>query len=238
MSEEARTHSPSSRYPRSTPRRRVAPGHGQCHDGPERPHLRAPTRSQTVESAYQIYQQAVAAKEVAEKTYGRLKQCSTTRAWYRPRSATRRRRPCRWPRLNVSPPRHNGNWPRRARATSSKRAARRRAQAAKEAVKVVKSVLRETVHRSPPTMARYRPSIRRSANWSAWAVPIMSVEMMDDMWGTFTVRERPAREVSRSATHSLPTSLHSTSRSKMRVYAIKDQGSYAVLEGHQDHGPV
>lgn len=32
----------------------------------------APTRSQTVESAYQIYQQAVAAKEVAEKTYGRL----------------------------------------------------------------------------------------------------------------------------------------------------------------------
>ena len=32
----------------------------------------APTRRETVESAYQVYQQAVAANDIAEKTYGRM----------------------------------------------------------------------------------------------------------------------------------------------------------------------
>ena len=107
----------------------------------------APTRSQTVESAYQIYQQAVAAKEVAEKTYGRLNRL------YNEGVVSAQKRDEAQAALQVAEAQcvaTKAQWElaKEGARDESKRAARQQAQAAKEAVKVVKSVLRETVQLS------------------------------------------------------------------------------------------
>lgn len=64
----------------------------------------------------------------------------------------------------------------------------------------------------------------------------MSVEMMDDMWGTFNVREDQLKGLKVGDTFSAYVPAFDK-QIKMRVYAIKDQ-VLCRMEGHQDHGTV
>ena len=157
----------------------------------------APTRSQTVESAYQIYQQAVAAKEVAEKTYGRLNRL------YNEGVVSAQKRDEAQAALQVAEAQcvaTKAQWElaKEGARDESKRAARQQAQAAKEAVKVVKSVLRETVQIATHDgeVSTIYPKVGELVGLGS---PIMSVEMMDDMWGTFNVREDQLKEIGRAS---------------------------------------
>ena len=167
----------------------------------------APTRSQTVESAYQIYQQAVAAKEVAEKTYGRLNRL------YNEGVVSAQKRD---------------------EAQAALQVAEAQCVAAKEAVKVVKSVLRETVQIATHDgeVSTIYPKVGELVGLGS---PIMSVEMMDDMWGTFNVREDQLKGLKVGDTFSAYVPAFDK-QIKMRVYAIKDQGSYAVWKATKTTG--
>lgn len=63
----------------------------------------------------------------------------------------------------------------------------------------------------------------------------MSVEMMDDMWGTFNVREDQLKGLKVGDTFSAYVPAFDK-QIKMRVYAIKDQGSYAVWKATKTTG--
>ncbi len=193
----------------------------------------APTRTQTVESAYQIYQQALAAKEVAEKTYGRLNRL------YNEGVVSAQKRDEAQAALQVAEAQcvaTKAQWDlaKEGARDEAKRAARQQAQAAKEAVKVVKSVLRETVQIATHDgeVGTIYPKVGELVGLGS---PIMSVEMMDDMWGTFNVREDQLKGLKVGDTFSAYVPAFDK-QIKMRVYAIKDQGSYAVWKATKTTG--
>ena len=65
--------------------------------------------------------------------------------------------------------------------------------------------------------------------------PIMSIAMMDDMWGTFNVREDQldGMQVGSEFTVFVPAFNKDV---KMKVYFMKDQGSYAVWKATKANG--
>ena len=182
----------------------------------------APTRSQTV-----------AAKEVAEKTYGRLNRL------YNEGVVSAQKRDEAQAALQVAEAQcvaTKAQWElaKEGARDESKRAARQQAQAAKEAVKVVKSVLRETVQIATHDgeVSTIYPKVGELVGLGS---PIMSVEMMDDMWGTFNVREDQLKGLKVGDTFSAYVPAFDK-QIKMRVYAIKDQGSYAVWKATKTTG--
>ena len=65
--------------------------------------------------------------------------------------------------------------------------------------------------------------------------PIMSIAVMDDLWGTFNIREDQLKgmKVGSEFTAYVPAFDKSI---KMRVYYLKDQGSYAVWKATKANG--
>ena len=193
----------------------------------------APTRSQTVESAYQLYQQALAAQEVAEKTYGRLERL------FNEGVVTAQKRDEAKGALEVARAQTvsmKAQWQlaKEGAREESKRAAQQQAQAAKEAVKVVKSVLRETVQLATHDgeVATIYPKVGELVGLGS---PIMSIEMTDDIWGTFNVREDQLKglKIGDTFTAYVPAF---DKQIKMRIYSIKDEGSYAVWKATKTTG--
>ena len=65
--------------------------------------------------------------------------------------------------------------------------------------------------------------------------PIMSIAVMDDLWGTFNVREDQLNgmQVGTEFTAFVPAF---NKEIKMKVYYLKDQGSYAVWKATKANG--
>lgn len=108
---------------------------------------KAPTRKEMIQSAYQVYQQAKSANRIAEKTFGRMDRLfkegvisaqkrDEAQAAYETTQAAVEVAKSQWELAK------NGS------REESKRAAQKQAQAARSAVNVVKSVLKETVQRA------------------------------------------------------------------------------------------
>ena len=65
--------------------------------------------------------------------------------------------------------------------------------------------------------------------------PIMSVSVMDDMWGTFNVREDQLEGMQVGSEFSAFVPAFNKDI-KMKVYYLKDQGSYAVWKATKANG--
>ena len=65
--------------------------------------------------------------------------------------------------------------------------------------------------------------------------PIMSISIMSDMWGTFNVREDHLQGLNKGDefTAFVPAF---NKNIKMKVYYLKDQGSYATWKATKDNG--
>ena len=165
--------------------------------------VEAPTRKETVEAAYQLYQQAVAAMGIAEKTFGR------TDRLYAEGVVTGQKR-------------------------DEAQAAYTAAKAARSAVNVVKSVLKETIQVATHDgeVSTIYPKVGELVGLGS---PIMSISIMDDMWGTFNVREDELKglKIGDTFTAFVPAFNKDI---KMKVYAMKDAGSYATWKATKTTG--
>ena len=174
--------------------------------------VEAPTRKETVEAAYQLYQQAVAAMGIAEKTFGR-----TDRLYAE----------------GVVTAIKEGTATITARA-QQKEAAIEQAKAARSAVNVVKSVLKETIQVATHDgeVSTIYPKVGELVGLGS---PIMSISIMDDMWGTFNVREDELKglKIGDTFTAFVPAFNKDI---KMKVYAMKDAGSYATWKATKTTG--
>ena len=98
----------------------------------------------------------------------------------------------------------------------------------------MKSVLRETVQIATHDgeVSTIYPKVGELVGLGS---PIMSVEMMDDMWGTFNVREDQLNgmRVGSTFTAFVPAFKKDI---QMKVYYIKDQGSYATWKATKANG--
>ncbi len=115
-----------------------------------------------------------------------------------------------------------------------KRIAAKNTQAAQSAVKVVGSLLKETVQvaQVEGEVSDVYPKVGELVGIGS---PIMSISMMNDMWGTFNVREDHLQglHVGEIFTAFVPAF---NKEIKMKVYNIKDEGSYAVWKATKTTG--
>lgn len=115
-----------------------------------------------------------------------------------------------------------------------KTAAKKNAQAAKGAVDMVNSVLRETVQTA--TIAGEVSSIYpKIGELVGSGSPIMSISILNDTWGTFNIREDQLNGMKIGDTFTAYSPAFNK-EVNMKVYYIKDQGAYAVWKATKSNG--
>lgn len=193
----------------------------------------APTRREAVESAYQVYQQAIAANGIAEKTYGRMQRLFDEGVM----SAQKRdeaKAAFEATQAGVQVAKSQWELAKSGARKEAKEAARKQAQAATSAIDVVRSVLKETVQRATADgeVETIYPKVGELVGFGS---PIMSISMVDDIWGTFNVREDQLKDMKIGA--KLKVYVPALDKQiKMRVTSLKDQGSYAVWKATKSNG--
>ncbi|MBR0488879.1 MAG: biotin/lipoyl-binding protein [Prevotella sp.] len=190
-------------------------------------------RKETIQGAYQLYQQAVAAQELAQKTYTRLQRLFDEGVMsqqkrdeaYAAYKATE---------AQVAAAKSQYEMAKNGAREEERRAARKQEQAAQGAVQVFKSLLRETVQVA--TMEGEVTSIYpKVGELIGTGSPIMSISMMNDMWGTFNIREDQLNgmKVGTVVKAYIPAF---DKEVEMKVYSMKDEGSYAVWKATKTNG--
>lgn len=193
----------------------------------------APTRREAVESAYQVYQQAIAANGIAEKTYGRMQRLFDEGVM----SAQKRdeaKAAFEATQAGVQVAKSQWELAKSGAREEAKLAAKKQAQAARSAVDVVRSVLKETVQRATADgeVETIYPKVGELVGFGS---PIMSISMVNDIWGTFNVREDQLKGMKIGA--KLKVYVPALDKQiEMRVTSLKDQGSYAVWKATKSNG--
>ena len=190
-------------------------------------------RKEQIQGAFQVLQQAKAGLEIAEKSYNRIQrlfdegvmsaqkrdevyaqykaieaQCKAAQAQYDMAVAGAR--------------------------MEDKLAAQAQVGRARGAVNEVKSYLGETVQTAQMEgeVSSIYPKVGELVGTGS---PIMTISMMNDLWGTFNVREDQLNgmNVGTEFTAFIPAFNKDV---KMKVYYMKDQGSYAVWKATKANG--
>ena len=190
-------------------------------------------RKETIQGAYQLYQQAVAAQELAQKTYTRLQRL------YDEGVMSQQKRDeafaaYKATEAQVAAAKSQYEMAKNGAREEERRAARKQEQAAQGAVQVFRSLLRETVQVA--TMEGEVTSIYpKVGELIGTGSPIMSISMMNDMWGTFNIREDQLNgmKVGTVVKAYIPAF---DKEVEMKVYSMKDEGSYAVWKATKTNG--
>jgi HlyD family secretion protein len=115
-----------------------------------------------------------------------------------------------------------------------KLAAQAQVNRAKGAVQEVKSYINETVQlaQMEGEVSNIYPKVGELVGTGS---PIMTISMMQDLWGTFNVREDQLNgmQIGTELTAFVPAFNKDV---KMKVYHMKDQGSYAVWKATKANG--
>ena len=190
-------------------------------------------RKEQVQAAYQLLQQAKAGLEIAEKSYNRVQRLydegvmsaqkrDEAFANYKAMQATEKAAQSQYDMAL--------NGARR----EEKAAAEAQLNRAKGAVQEVNSYMGETVQlaQMDGEVSSIYPKIGELVGTGS---PIMTISMMNDMWGTFNVREDQLNgmQVGTEFTAFVPAF---DKEVKMKVYHMKDQGSYAVWKATKANG--
>ena len=182
-------------------------------------------RQQQIQGAYQLWQQAKAGAEVAKKTYDRVQRLfdegvmtaqkrDEALAAYKAMEAQEKAAKSQY------------DLAQEGARSEEKRAAAAQVNRAKGAVQEVSSYLRETVQRAQMEgeVSNIYPKVGELVGTGS---PIMTISIMNDMWGTFNVREDQLNGMKVGTEFSAFCPAFNKDI-KMKVYFMKDQGTYAV----------
>ena len=190
-------------------------------------------RKEQIQGAYSVLQQAKAGFEIAEKSYNRIQRLydegvmsaqkrDEVYANYKAMEAQMKAAQSQYD-MAVNGAR-----------MEDKLAAAAQVGRAKGAVQEVNSYIHETVQiaQKEGEVANIYPKVGELVGTGS---PIMSIAVMDDMWGTFNVREDQLNgmKVGSEFTAFVPAF---NKEIKMKVYFLKDQGSYAVWKATKSNG--
>lgn len=193
----------------------------------------APTRKEAVNATYQVYQQALACQDIAEKTYGRMQRLYSEGVV----SAQKRdEAQAAYDVAKAASATAKSNWEmaKEGSREEEKRAAKKQAEAAKNAVGVVSSLIKETVQVATQegVVTDIYPKVGELVGMGS---PIMTISMVNDMWGTFNVREDQlnGKKVGDTFKVFIPAF---NKEAEMKIYNIKDEGTYAVWKATKTTG--
>ena len=193
----------------------------------------AGVRKEQIQGAFQLLQQARAANEIAQKTYKRVQNLydegvmsgqkrDEAYAAYKASQA------------QVQAAESQYNMAKNGARKQEREIAAKNAQAASSAVDVVSSLLKETVQISQVEgeASEIFPKVGELLGLGS---PIMTISMMNDLWGTFNIREDQLNGMKVGDTfNAFCPAFNKTV--KMKVFYIKDQGSYAVWKATKTVG--
>ena len=190
-------------------------------------------QKEQIQGAYQVYQQAKAGLEIAEKSYGRVQRLfdqgvlsaqkrDEAFAQYKAMEAQ-----CKAAKSQYD---MAVNGARR----EDKLAAQAQVNRARGAVQEVRSYINETVQTAQMEgeVSAIYPKVGELVGTGS---PIMTISLMDDMWGTFNVREDQLNGMQVGTEFSAFVPAFNKDI-KMKVYYMKDQGSYAVWKATKANG--
>ena len=190
-------------------------------------------RKEQIQAAYQLWQQAVAASDITEKTYKRLQNLYNEGVI----SAQKRDEAFaayKATQAQVLAAKSQYDMAKSGARNEERKAASDQANAAKNATDVVKSLLRETVQiaTADGEVSEIFPKVGELVGLGS---PIMSISMMNDMWGTFNIREDQLNGMKVGDTFKAYCPAFDK-EIEMKVYHIKDQGSFAVWKATKTNG--
>ena len=190
-------------------------------------------REEQIRGAFEVLQQAKAGQEIAEKSYKRVQRLfdegvlsaqkrDEAYAQYKAMEAQCKAAQSQYD-MAVNGARRE-----------DKLAAQAQVSRARGAVQEVSSYIRETVQTAQMEgeVSSIYPNVGELVGTGS---PIMTISMMNDMWGTFNVREDQLNgmQIGTEFEAFVPAFNKSI---KMKVYFMKDQGSYAVWKATKANG--
>ena len=190
-------------------------------------------RKEQVEGAYQVLQQVKAGLEIYEKSYNRVQRL------YDQGVMSAQKRDEAYAQYKASEAQMMAAQSQYDMAVNGARledkmAAQALVGRAKGAVQEVNSYIHETVQiaQMAGQVSDVYPKIGELVGTGS---PIMSISMMEDMWGTFNVREDQLKgmKIGDEVNAYVPAFEKTI---KMKVYYMKDQGSYAVWKATKSNG--
>lgn len=190
-------------------------------------------RKEQIQAAYHLWQQAVAASDITEKTYKRLQNLYNEGVI----SAQKRDEAFaayKATQAQVLAAKSQYDMAKSGARNEERKAASDQANAAKNATDVVKSLLRETVQiaTADGEVSEIFPKVGELVGLGS---PIMSISEMNDMWGTFNIREDQLNGMKVGDTFKAYCPAFDK-EIEMKVYHIKDQGSFAVWKATKTNG--
>lgn len=190
-------------------------------------------RKEQIQAAYQLYQQAQAATDIAKKSYERVQNLfdeGVVTAQKRDEAFAAYKAS----EAQVKAAKSQYDMAKNGAREEEKRAAAKQAQAAKSSVDIVESMLKESIQVSQVDgeVSGIYPKVGELVGMGS---PIMSISVMDDMWGTFNVREDQLEgmKVGDTFTAYIPAFKKDI---QMKVYYMKDEGAYAVWKATKTTG--
>jgi len=193
----------------------------------------AGARQEQVSGAYQLWQQAKAGLEIAQKTYERVQRL------YDEGVMTAQKRDeafASYKALQAQEKAAKSQYDMAVNGArqQEKRAAQAQVNRARGAVQEVQSYIRETVQVSnvEGEVSSIYPKVGELIGTGS---PIMSISVMSDLWGTFNVREDKLNGMKIGDTFTAYSPAFNKEL-KMKVFYIKDQGSFAVWKATKANG--
>ena len=192
------------------------------------------TRSELKESAQRMVDQAKAAQGIAQKTYDRMENL------YKEGVVTAQKRDEAKAALDaataaVRTAESNARLTENGSRDEDKSATQSMTDAAKGTVMEVESILEDQILVAPcdGEVSEIYPHVGELVSLGT---PIMSISQLDDMWGDFNVREEKLQGLTMGSTIDVTIPALNNKQTKMVVYYIHDQGSYAVWNATKAYG--
>ena len=190
-------------------------------------------RQEQIQGAYQLWQQAMAGVEIAKKSYDRIQRLfdegvisaqkrDEVYAQYKAMEAQERAAKSQYD-MAVNGARRE-----------DKLAAMAQVNRARGAVSEVNSYIHETVQiaQMDGEVSNIYPKVGELVGTGS---PIMTISVMSDLWGTFNVREDQLNGLAVGSTFTAFVPAFNK-EIQMKVYYMKDQGSYAVWKATKANG--
>ena len=194
---------------------------------------KAGARKEQIQGAYQLLQQAKAGLEIAEKSYNRVQRLYDEGVM----SAQKRDGAlANYKALQAQVKAAQSQYEMAVNGArqEEKLAAAAQVNRAKGAVEEVTAYIGETVQTAQMDgeVSSVYPKVGELVGTGS---PIMTISLMDDMWGTFNVREDQLEDmqVGKEFTAFVPAFNKDI---RMKVYHLKDEGSYAVWKATKANG--
>ena len=194
----------------------------------------AGTRDEIKKSAYNVWQQAIAAETITQKTYQRM-QSLYELGVISEQKRDEAKAAADAAAAQVKAAKSQYDMAVNGAQSQDKAASRSMANAARGTVMEVQSLLEDQYLLAPcdGEVAQVYP---QEGELVAMGAPVVSIAKMDDMWVSFSVREEMLKDLPNGKVITTDIPALGLTDVKMRVFYVHDMGTYAVWQATKAYG--